>query len=72
MDLKAIAAFYATPAGRNLVKAQPQLSQAMLTGMQQWIGTLAPEMQDKVAQAAEAHGWVPGAEGGKPNKPKPN
>lgn len=70
-DLQAIAAFYATPAGRNLVKAQPQLGQAMLTGMQQWIGALAPEMKQKVDQAAEAHGWFQG--GAKPNdKPKPN
>jgi hypothetical protein len=56
-DLKAVAAFYATPAGRNMVKAQPQLSQAMLTGMQQWMGSLAPELREKIAKAAQAHGW---------------
>ncbi|GEP09101.1 DUF2059 domain-containing protein [Methylobacterium gnaphalii] len=56
-DLKAVAAFYGTPAGKNMVKAQPQLSQAMLTGMQQWIGSLAPELREKIAKAAQAHGW---------------
>ncbi len=56
-DLKAVAAFYATPAGRNLVKAQPHLSQAMLTGMQQWMGTLLPQIKEKVGKAAQAHGW---------------
>ncbi|GJE58918.1 DUF2059 domain-containing protein [Methylobacterium trifolii] len=60
-DLQAIAAFYDTPAGRNLVKVQPQLSQAMLTGMQKWLGTLTGEMQAKIAEAAKAHGWNPGA-----------
>ncbi|MBB5765251.1 DUF2059 domain-containing protein [Methylorubrum rhodesianum] len=56
-DLKAVAAFYGTPAGKNLVKAQPQLSQAMLTGMQQWMGTLMPQLKEKVEKAAAAHGW---------------
>jgi len=56
-DLKAVAGFYATPAGKNLVKAQPQLSQAMLTGMQQWMGTLMPQLKEKVEKAAAAHGW---------------
>ncbi|MCP1560410.1 UNVERIFIED_ORG: hypothetical protein M2438_004511 [Methylobacterium sp. SuP10 SLI 274] len=56
-DLKAVAGFYATPAGKNLVKAQPQLSQAMLTGMQQWMGTLLPQLKEKVEKAAAAHGW---------------
>ena len=56
-DLKAVAAFYATPAGRNLVKAQPQLSQAMLTGMQQWMGTLMPQLKEKIEKAAATHGW---------------
>ncbi|PXW58560.1 DUF2059 domain-containing protein [Methylobacterium sp. B4] len=60
-DLKAIAAFYATPAGKNLVKAQPLLSQAMLTGMQQWMGGLMPQIKDRIAKAAAAHGWTDGA-----------
>ena len=42
---------------KNLVKAQPQLSQAMLTGMQQWMGTLMPQLKEKVEKAAAAHGW---------------
>ena len=66
-DLVAIAAFYDTPAGRNMAKAQPQLAQAQLTGMQHWIGSLAGEMQTKLQATAEAHGWAPGG-----NRPKPN
>lgn len=61
-DLKAVAAFYQTPAGRNLVKAQPQLAQAQLTGMKQWMATLMPEMQRKVMDAAKTHGWLPGGD----------
>lgn len=61
-DLRAVAAFYKTPAGRNLVKAQPQLAQALLTGMKQWMGTLMPEMQKKTLEAAKNHGWIPGGD----------
>lgn len=66
-DLQAVAAFYDTPAGRSLVKAQPELAQASLTGMQQWLGGLTGEMQAKIAAAGEAHGWFPGGK-----KPKSN
>ena len=59
-DLQAVAAFYGTPAGRNLVKAQPQFAQALLTGMRQWMGSIGPELQTKIAKAAEAHGWTGG------------
>ncbi|WP_375463769.1 DUF2059 domain-containing protein [uncultured Methylobacterium sp.] len=65
-DLQAIAAFYDTPAGRSLVRAQPDLAQATLTGMRQWLGTLTGEMQAKIAEAGEAHGWFPS------RKPKSN
>lgn len=68
-DLRAIAAFYATPAGRRLVKAKPQLAQATLVGLRQWLATLMPEMQQKVAGTAKAHGWVPGTQD---QRPKPN
>lgn len=61
-DLKAVSAFYKTPAGRNLVKVQPQLAQAQLTGMKQWMGALMPEMQRKTMDAAKAHGWIPGGD----------
>ena len=59
-DLQAISAFYASSAGRNLAAAQPTLAQAQLSGMTQWMGTVSPEMQTKLAQAIQAHGWGPG------------
>jgi uncharacterized protein len=58
-DLDAVAAFYDTPAGRNFAAAQPKLAQAQLTGMTQWMGTIAPEMQTKLSQAMQARGWSP-------------
>ena len=61
-DLQAIAAFYATPAGKHLVAAQPQLAQAQLSGMQQWMGSVMPEMQGKLAKAIQTHGWGPGSQ----------
>ncbi|MCJ2087062.1 DUF2059 domain-containing protein [Methylobacterium sp. E-005] len=61
-DLQAIAAFYATPAGKHLVAAQPQLAQVQLTGMQQWMQSVMPEMQGKIAKAVQAHGWAPGGQ----------
>lgn len=59
-DLQAIGAFYATPAGKRLAAAQPQLAQAQLTGTTQWMGQMMPEMQAKLAQAIKTHGWGPG------------
>lgn len=56
-DLKAVSAFYDTPAGKALAKAQPQLGQALLTGMTQWMDALASEIQSKLVQAIKAHGW---------------
>lgn len=59
-DLQSVSAFYDTPAGRSLAKAQPQLAQAQLTGMTQWMGALVPEIQTKLAQAVKTHGWDKG------------
>ena len=64
-DLQAVGAFYATPAGRRLAAAQPQLAQAQMTGMQQWMQSVMPDMQGKIVQAIQTHGWAPGA-GAKP------
>lgn len=59
-DLQAISAFYKTPAGHNLAVAQPTLAQAQVAGMTQWMSALAPELQTKLAQAIQTHGWAPG------------
>ena len=64
-DLQAVGAFYATQAGRRLAAAQPQLAQVQMTGMQQWMQSVMPDMQGKIVQAIQAHGWAPGA-GAKP------
>lgn len=61
-DLQAIAAFYATPAGKRLVTAQPQLAQAQMAGTQQWMQSVMPEMQGKLAKAIQAHGWTTGGQ----------
>ena len=56
-DLKGILAFYNTPPGEDLIKAQPSLTQARVVGMTQWMGTLQPEMVDRIQKTAKAHGW---------------
>lgn len=61
-DLQAIATFYATPAGKRLVVAQPQLAQAQLAGTQQWMQSVMPEMQGKLTKAIQAHGWTNGGQ----------
>lgn len=65
-DLQAIGTFYASPAGRRLVAAQPQLAQAQMTGVSQWMQSVTPEMQGKLVQAIQAHGWSAGS----PAKPR--
>ncbi|GJE62717.1 DUF2059 domain-containing protein [Methylobacterium trifolii] len=59
-DLQAVGAFYASPAGRRLAVAQPQLAQAQMSGMSQWMQSVMPDMQGKIVQAIKAHGWGPG------------
>ena len=57
-DLKQTLAFYDTKAGQDLIKAQPALAQARVTGLTQWMATLQPEMQDRIAKMAKSHGWT--------------
>ena len=59
-DMKGALAFYNTPAGQNLIRAQPQLAQLKLTGMTQWIGALQPELQTRIQQTLKARGWDKG------------
>ena len=61
-DLQAISTFYASPAGKRLVAAQPQLAQAQLVGTQQWMQAVTPEMQGKLTKAIQAHGWGAGGQ----------
>ena len=62
-DLQAIGAFYASPAGKRLVAAQPQLAQAQMTGTQQWMQSVMPEMQGKLTKAIQDRGWGAGGQG---------
>ncbi len=59
-DMTAALAFYATPAGQDLIHAQPKLAQLQLTGVTQWIAGLQPELQAKVQQMVTEHGWDKG------------
>ena len=59
-DLQALGAFYASPAGRRFAAAQPQLGQALITGMTQWISGMEPEMEARLDAAIKARGWGPG------------
>ncbi len=56
-DLKAGIAFYDTPAGQHIIKLQPQLAQLQLTGTSQWMASMQPEMQARVMQVMQTHGW---------------
>ncbi|HUA76089.1 MAG TPA: DUF2059 domain-containing protein [Acetobacteraceae bacterium] len=56
-DMKAAVAFYESPAGQNLVAAEPKLAQAKLIGLTQWMSGLQPEMQEKIEEVIKAHGW---------------
>lgn len=59
-DMKGIVAFYDTPAGQSLIRAQPAMAQSTVTGMTQWMTALQPEMQAKVQQVIKTHGWDKG------------
>jgi hypothetical protein len=57
-DLKAATAFYATPAGKSLIRMHAPLLQANLVAVTQLLENLKPEMQPKVRDALQAHGWT--------------
>ena len=56
-DLKAGIAFYDTTAGQHIIKLQPQLAQLQLAGTTQWMASMQPEMQARVMQVLQTHGW---------------
>ncbi len=56
-SLKAAVAFYDSAAGRELLRAQPQLAQARFTGMTEWMSSLKLELRVRIQQTQEAHGW---------------
>ena len=58
-DLKAVIAFYDTPAGADLIGAQPKLAQLRVQNLTTWMGALQPELQAKVQAVMKAHDWAP-------------
>ncbi len=59
-DLKATIAFYDTKAGQDMIRAQPTLAQLRVQGLTEWMGTLQPEIQTKIAAMVKQHGWDKG------------
>ena len=59
-DLKAVSAFYDSPAGLALLRMHAPLLKLNMAGLQQLLQTLKPEMQSKVDEALKAHGWTKG------------
>lgn len=57
-DMKAIIAFYQTPAGKDLVRARSRVFQADSAAVANYLPSLMPEMQAKAAEVFKAHGWT--------------
>ncbi len=57
-DLKAVIAFYDTPAGADLIAAQPKLAQLRVQNLSQWMGALQPELQAKIQAVMKSHNWT--------------
>lgn len=49
-DVDAITAFYQTPAGQNLIKAQPKITQESMIAGQQWGQQLAKKILERYQQ----------------------
>ena len=59
-DLKATIAFYDTKAGQDMIRAQPTLARLRVQGVTEWMGTLQPEIQTRIAAMMKQHGWDKG------------
>ena len=59
-DLKAINAFYDSPAGLATLRMHENLLKLNMAGLQQLLQTMKPEMQTKVDDALKTHGWTKG------------
>ena len=59
-DLKAINAFYDSPAGLATLRMHEKQMKLNMAGLQQLLQTLKPEMQTKVDDALKTHGWTKG------------
>lgn len=55
-DLKAIAAFYASPAGKHFVETQPSVLDQMFNEMQAWTETLSSVVIQRVRAEMKARG----------------
>ena len=59
-DLKAINAFYDSPAGLALVRMHDPLLKLNMAGINQLLQTLKPEIQTRVDETLKSHGWSKG------------
>ena len=59
-DLKAINAFYDSPAGLALLRMHAGLLKLNMAGLQQLLQTLKPEIASKVDEDLKARGWTKG------------
>ena len=57
-DLKAVNAFYDSPAGLAMLRMHEPLLKLNLAAFQQLLEKLKPEMQPKVDDALKSHGWI--------------
>jgi len=55
-ELKVIAAFYKTPAGKKLLANGPKIAKDTLTAAQQWSDRVGAELLDKSREALKAQG----------------
>ncbi len=59
-DLKAVNAFYDSPAGLALLRMHDPLLKLNMAGVEQLLQTLKPEIQTRVDETLKAHGWSKG------------
>jgi hypothetical protein len=59
-DMQATLAFYNTPAGQDWIAAQPRLAQGSMATITQWLASIQPEMQARVKEVLQEHGWTHG------------
>jgi len=57
-DMKAIIAFYNTPAGKEMLRTRPAIAQTNVTRAFKLVDNLNPALRASVASTAKAHGWT--------------
>jgi len=55
-DIKAMLAFYATPAGQKTISVMPQMAQESMALGQQWAQRLSPVLEQRIKARLKQHG----------------